>query len=257
MRDTIIKNLSTAIDPKVVVAIVDTYESMVSSFRRGDLDGCLTSSGKFVEHALRAVEYIRTGNAPPEIKTPAATVRQIENDVILSDSLRFLIPRVAWAMVYEIRSKRGAVHVKEIDPRHIDASLSVQAASWVIAEFLRLYHSGDERGVAEAMTELMRGDIPFVETFGGERVVTQKVPCNVELLLLLAGAKDGMDRKALGQSSKYAPPRVTVALQGLVEDRLVHKTRGDGRYHVTGTGERFLAEQLALDGKSPPVRKRA
>ena len=50
------------------------------------------------------------------------------------------MPRVAQAMVYEVRSKRSAVHVKEIGPRTIDAALCVQAASRVMAELLRLYH---------------------------------------------------------------------------------------------------------------------
>lgn len=250
MRDAVIKDLSATIDPKVAAALVGSYEKLVASSRRGDLDGCLTTAGLFVEHVLRAVEFVRTGVAPPEIKSVSATVRAIEGDTKLPDSLRYLIPRVAYAMIYEVRSKRGAVHVKEIDPRHIDASLAVQAASWVLAEFLRLYHSADEKVAAEAMAVLMRGHIPFVETFGDELVVTRKVPCDVEMLLLLAGAVgEGLDRTALGQASKYPPPRVSEAIQRLSSDRYVHQTR-DRRYHITGPGERFLAEQVAARGET-------
>jgi hypothetical protein len=50
-------------------------------------------------------------------------------------------------MIYDVRSKRGAVHVKEIDPRYIDVELSAMAASWILAEFIRLYHSDDEASV--------------------------------------------------------------------------------------------------------------
>jgi len=175
-------------------------------------------------------------------------VKAIEGNGNLPDSLRVLIPQVAKAAVYEIRSKRGAVHVKGIDPRHIDASLAVNAAGWVLAEFLRLYHSSDEKAVAEAMTALVRRQIPFIETFGEEHAVTMKVPCDVELLLLLANAvSEGLDRSALGQASKYPPPRVTEAIQRLSADRYVHKTR-DGKYHITGPGERFLAEHIAAQG---------
>ena len=80
------------------------------------------------------------------------------------------MPRVAQAMVYEVRSKRSAVHVKEIDPRTIDAALCVQAASRVMAELLRLYHVDGEADVTEAMAALMRGHIPLVEAFGDETV---------------------------------------------------------------------------------------
>ena len=50
-----------------------------------------------------------------------------------------MVPRIALAMIYDIRSKRGAVHVKEIDPRHIDVDLAVKAASWIMAELVRVY----------------------------------------------------------------------------------------------------------------------
>ena len=249
MRDALIRDLSISIDPKVAADLVDSYEALVGAFRRGDLDDCLRVSGLFVEHALRAVEFVRTGAAPPEIKSVSATVKAIEADAMINESLRFLVPRVAQMAVYEIRSKRGAVHVKGVDPRHIDATLAVHAAAWVLAEFLRLYHSSDEQAVAEAMAALMRGHVPFVEIIAGERVVTRKVTCDVELLLLLAGAVgEGLDRTTLGRASKFASQRVTETLQRLSKDRCVHKAR-EGKYHITGPGEQYLAEQVAAQGE--------
>ena len=119
----------------------------------------LTRAIRIVEHALRAVEFIRTGTAPLEIKSVAGTVKVIEGDTTVPEPLRYLVPRVGQMAIYEVRSKRGAVHVKDVDPRHIDANLAVHAAAWVLAEFLRLYHSSDERVVAEAMAALMRGHV--------------------------------------------------------------------------------------------------
>jgi len=99
--------------------------------------------------------------------------------------------------------------------------------------------------VAEAMAALMRGHVPFVESFGDERVVTKRVPCDIELLLLLAGAVgESLDRTALGKACKYPPPRVSEALRRLSDDRYAHQTR-DRRYYITGPGERFLAERVA------------
>src|SRR5258705_545125 len=242
MRDALIMDLSSVIEPRVATDLVESYEKLVSSFRRGDLDDCLRTAGLFVEHALRAVEFIRTGSAPPEIKSVAGIVKVIEGDATLSEPLRYLVPRVAQMAIYEVRSKRGTVHVKGVDPRHIDASLAVHAAAWV---------------VAEAMAALMRGHVPFVEAFGNERVVTRRVSCDVELLLLLAGTVgEGLDRTALGKASKYPPPRVSEAIRRLSDDRYVHQTR-DGKYHITGPGEQFLAEQVASQGEMiPPLMRR-
>jgi hypothetical protein len=154
MRDLIITNLSSAIDPQVVTALLGSYEKLTARFRKGDLDGSLAEAGKFVEHTLRALEFIRTGVTPKEIKAPQQTVKEIEKAQNLPEGLRLLIPRIAHSMIYDVRSKRGAIHVKEIDPRRIDAALSVQAASWVIAEFLRQYHAGDEVAVEQAWQTL-------------------------------------------------------------------------------------------------------
>lgn len=245
MRALIQKNLSSKIDAAVVAAVLDTYQKMVAERRKGAVEECLMQAGKFVEHALRAVEFIRTGSAPAEIKHPSDTIKAIEKDKGLPDSLRVLIPKVAHSMVYEIRSKRGAVHVKEIDPREIDASLCVQAASWVIAEMLRLYHVDSEAAVAEAMTVLMRAEMPLIETLGDEVVVTAKVPCPVELLLLIGRcAPAGIDRKALGLSSKNGSSTVSKTLQRLGADRLIHRT-ADGHFHITGPGEHHLTKAIS------------
>ncbi len=244
MRELIEKNLSASIDPKVVRAVVRSYGVLVAKHRKRDLDGCLNEAGKFVEHVLRAVEFVRTGTAPAEIKSVTATVKEIEKDKALPETLSVLVPRIAQAMVYDVRSKRGAVHVKGIDPRAIDAQLSVQAASWIVAELVRLYHVDDEGEVGIAMATLMRTALPMVEVFGDETVVTADVRSEVEMLLLVAQSEPtGLDRRAIGLSSKFAPATVTTALKKLERERCLHKTR-DGVFHVTGPGEAFLMDQL-------------
>jgi hypothetical protein len=155
-------------------------------------------------------------------------------------------------MIYDIRSKRGGMHVKEIDPRHIDAALATQAASWVLAEFVRLYHDDDEQAIARIMHDLMVGHVPFIEQFGDESVVTRDVPCNIELLLLLTKADArGIDRGALGRASKYAPATVTKTLQRMDKLRLVHRTRDGGLFHITAPGEQELAKFLLAEGNAP------
>jgi hypothetical protein len=219
-----------------------------SKFRRGDLDGCLGEAGKFVEHTLRAVEHIRTGTAPAEIKSAQQTVKEIEKDASLPEALRILMPRIAHAMIYDIRSKRGGMHVKEIDPRHIDAALAAHAASWVLAEFLRLYHDDDEQAIARTMHDLMARHVPFIEQFGDENAVTRAVPCNIEILLLLAkGGAQGVDRAALGRASKFSSSSVTQALKRMGRLRHVHRTR-DGYFHITAPGEQELARFLLAEG---------
>ena len=245
MRAQIVRDLSSEIDPTIANDLVEAYEELVAQHRSGSLEVALTKAGRFAENTLRAIEYIRTNVVLSEIKSVQASVRRIESDTALPDSLRLLIPRVVFGMMYDLRSKRDAVHVKEIDPRQIDVFLCVSAASWVMAELLRLYHSSDESAVTRCMLALSRTSIPYIESIDGETFVGQNVPTAIEVLLLLANASpEGMTRKAIGLAAKCSQPSVTRALKSHVADRHVHWAASGG-YFITSGGEQRLSAWLA------------
>ncbi len=249
MRAQIIQDLSAEINPKIVKDLIESYEELVSQHRSDNLESALTKAGRFVENILRAIEYIRTGEILTEIKQVQKAVRQIENDSNLSDSLRLLIPRIVVGMMYDLRNKRDAVHVKEIDPRHIDAFLCVSAASWVMAELLRLYHSSDEATVMRCMLALSRTSIPYIESIDGETFVVQRVPAAIEVLLLLANASpEGLTREAIGFAAKCSQPSVSRALKVQISARYTHRAES-GKYFITSGGERYLATWLADQGR--------
>ncbi|MGC4025214.1 MAG: hypothetical protein QM744_08720 [Mesorhizobium sp.] len=249
MRDAIIADLSTKVPVSLATELVDAYEQLVAKYRGGDLEAALTKAGRFVEHTFRLIEHIRTGTAPAEIKQVATTIRTIENDATLPDPLRILIPRAAYGMIYDLRSKRNAVHVKETDPTAIDVALTVAAAGWITAELLRLYHKSDEKAVQDAMLALTRGTIPMVESINGEVFVGRTVPAKVEMLLLLAHAKPkGMNRTALGNAAKCSQPSVSTALKALGSERMVHLGT-DQTYYITSGGEQTLGQWLISAGR--------
>ena len=248
MRAQILRDLSSEIEPTIANDLVEAYEELVSGHRSGNLEVALTKAGRFVENTLRAIEYVRSAAVPTEIKSVQTTIRQIESDTSLPDSLRLLIPRVIFGMMYDLRSKRDAVHVNEIDPRQIDAFLCVNAASWVMAELLRLYHSSDEAAVARCMLALSRTSIPYIESVSGETFVGQNVPAIIEILLLLANASpEGMTRREIGLAAKCSQASVTKALKTHRASRHVHQAKSDS-YYITSAGEERLSAWLAERG---------
>ncbi len=247
MRALVLASLQKAIDPSVAKDMVAAHEKLLGEFRKGDAEAALNVAGKFVEHVLRAIEHVRTGTAPSEIRSVAGTIKAIEADGSLPESLRVLVPRIAASMLFDVRSKRGAAHVKEINPRHIDASLVAQAAAWILAEFVRLYHVADETAVAEAMTALVQGSLPLIEKFEDEVVVTTPLHPETEVLLIVSASEPrGIDRKNLGLRVKHSAVAVTRAVQRLEAQRHIHKMK-DGVFRITGPGERSLVKQLARD----------
>ncbi len=92
MRDRIIADLSSVVPTSLATELVEAYEQLVAKHRSGELEAALTKAGRFVEHTFRLIEFIRTGTLPVDIKQVGATIRAVENDTSLADSLRFLIP---------------------------------------------------------------------------------------------------------------------------------------------------------------------
>ena len=256
MRALILQSLKSAIEPSVAEDLLRGYEKLVAEYRKGDAEAALNACGKFVEHVLRAIEFVRTGKAPGEIKSVAAAIKDIEKDATLSESLRILVPRVASSMMFDVRSKRGAAHVKEIDPRQTDAALAAQAASWVMSEFMRLYHVGSEREVAEAMAALMRGNVPLIEQFGDELVITTPIGLDAELLLHLFSAEpDGLNRSGISTRLKKESSTVSKAIKRLEVARHVHQMKS-GVFRITGPGEAALADKLVKIGATTSVAVR-
>lgn len=235
-------DLASKLDEKLVDHLLGSYAKLVGAYRAGQRADCLRESGLFVDLTLIAIQFIRSGQVLSEVKNVSELIKQFGNDSNLPDPLRVNIPRFAQAM-YEIRSKRGAVHKKEIDPQGIDAAICASTASWIIAEFIRNYHSSDEARVAEAMSSLMNVQIPLVEILGGEAVVTSTVPVGIELLLLIGQQGAAASRKTLGLASKFASQRVSDALKKLEKALYVHKA-SDGSFHLTTPGQRYLASEL-------------
>src|SRR5438067_9214681 len=130
MRELVLYSLERGFGASVAKELIAAHDKLQGEFRKSDAEAALNAAGLFAEHALRAVEHVRTGKTPSEIKSVSATIKTIENDGKLPESLRVLVPRIASALLFDIRSKRGAAHVKEISPRYIDAALTAQAASW-------------------------------------------------------------------------------------------------------------------------------
>ena len=247
MREQIKQELENKFHSCVVEDLISSYEELVCKYGIGDFEAALTKAGRFVEHTLLAIESLRSEAAPSEIKSVAKKIGELENDTTLDDSFRLLIPRVLYGMVYGIRNKRDAVHVKEIDPTRIDVALCVNAAGWVLAELVRISRKSDSILVEKYMLALSRSNVPFVEKINGETFVGRATSARTEVLLLLANSyPDGLTRTEIGQMSKYSPSAITNTLKYLVDSlqRYIHSD-ANRRYFITSSGEAYLAKEIA------------
>ncbi len=177
----------------------------------------------------------------------ATTKRELEQlpDERAPESVRVLIPRIASAMIYDPRSKKGAIHVKPIDPNYMDATLAVSGCDWVLAEFLRTYHVRESEELQGVIGSLVMRKVPYVERHGDRSFVTVHLGAEDEILLLLLDSSQGVGRSSIGKSlgNTYTQGRITQALQALVKKRFAVKTSGG--YAITGPGEAHISEVIS------------
>ena len=239
LKEIVIRELSKEIPEELVRDITFAYEAILIEYRKGCWEETLWKAGKFAENTFRILAF----QLSKRIEKEAPSFNEMKDKLEktpreeLPESIRVLVPRITSSLIYDPRSKRAAVHVKEINPDYIDANLVVSACSWVLAEFVRLYHISESGKIVEIMNELVQRKVPFVEIHEGKPFVTKALDCQSEILLLLLHYPTGLSRKQLGITfgRHYSPSVITLALQALEEARYILKTNEN--YEISGPGE--------------------
>jgi len=247
LKSSLIAELSTKIPTELVDDLMESYERVLTEFRKGRWEETLWAAGKYAENAFRILAFLLTGKVERECPNFNEIRDKLEKTPSekLPEPIRLLVPRIASSFVYDLRSKRAAVHVKEIDPYYMDANLIISACTWILAEFVRLYHTADTEKVVGIINELMQRKVPFIEMHEGKAFVTKPIDCQSEILLLLLNFPNGINRKDIGSvmGRNYSQGRVTQALQELEKSRQILKI--DERYIISGAGEERISRVLA------------
>jgi hypothetical protein len=122
-RETIISELSTELTPSLVRELIDSYEKVLVEFRKAAWDETLWKAGKFVENVFRLLDNLIHSRVLDQVPNMSDLKKELEGlpSSKFQDSIRILIPRIATAMIYDPRSKKGAIHVKPMNPDFLDA----------------------------------------------------------------------------------------------------------------------------------------
>ncbi|WP_299324070.1 hypothetical protein [Parasphingopyxis sp.] len=238
-NDRVRAALLSSFPEALVDDLLSTFNSAVEKHNAGDFDTCLVKAGLFSEHVIRALILESTSSLPDEIKNFSQAVQTLSKAVNLPESARILIPRILASSAYDMRSKRGAVHVKGVNPRKRDATQALGSMAWTLAELLSLYGDLEGYELDSTISTVMRRTMPHVEHVGGQFVVTAEMPAHLETLLIIDSHPEGVSRRSIGKLVKRSPSSVTHALTKLSKERMAHQN-SNGLWFITGKGESVL-----------------
>ena len=251
MINSIRSSLIRRHDSKLVDELLEAYNESKRNYyegghRLGEVEG-----GRFCEAAFRILEEATQGRFTP-IGSQLDT-NQLERRLSslssssYSKSIRLHIPR-ALRVVYDIRNNRDAAHLADgIDPNIQDASLVIAVISWVLAEFVRLYHGVSAKEAQGIVDDLSVRRAPVIQEFGSfPRILRADLRTSDYVLVLLYHAN--LKGASLTELSTWVRPSMRAnlrrTLRGLDEKAYVHPS-GE-HFEITMLGKQYVEDNRLL-----------
>lgn len=207
--------------------LISEYSSIAQNFSEHRWAPTELSGGLFCEISYTILKGHANGNFPPKPSKPKNFVqacRDLENNSHVPRSFQILIPRLLPSL-YEIRNNRGVGHVGgDVDPNQMDAAAVLSMTSWVMAEFVRVFHALDIPAAQATVDALIERPMPFVWVGDGtKRILDPSLNLRNQILILLSSSVEPVSIDDLQNWLKYKNRNyLNKLLQELDDDRSVY-----------------------------------
>lgn len=242
-------SLGARFNAKLVDELLEAFDEAKRNFYEGGHRLSAVEGGRFCEASYRILEEETRGSFTPIGKTLDTEGLEKKLSALpasgFSRSVRIYIPR-ALRVVYDIRNNRDAAHLADgIDPNIQDANLVISVISWVMAEFVRLYHGVPAEEAQRIVDELSVRRAPVIQEFGEvPRILRTDLKAGDYALVLLYHV--GSKGASLTDLSKWVRPSMKAnirrTLKGLDEKAFAHQS-GE-HFEIT-----YLGKQYAEDNR--------
>ena len=173
--------------------LLAAFNEIVKNYREHRWEPSELNGGKLCEAAYTIIKgWLEAGNYPNRAEKPTRFPNkcwEMERDyqhVPDSRSARILIPRMMIGL-YDIRNNRGVGHAgAEVNPNHMDATVVLYTAKWIMAELVRLLHTLTTREATAIVDGLIEREVAWVWTHGEKkRVLRTGMTWKQQTLVLL------------------------------------------------------------------------
>ena len=173
--------------------LISAFNEIVKNYREHRWEPSELNGGKLCEAVytickgwLDGAQYPARAEKPSRFPDKCWAMMNEYQHVRDSRSARILIPRMMIGL-YDIRNNRGVGHAgAEVDPNHMDATVVLYTAKWLIAELVRLLHTLSTEEATAIVDGLIEREVPWVWTHDGKkRVVRTGMTWKQQTLVLM------------------------------------------------------------------------
>ena len=233
--------------------LVQALQGILANYRQSRWGPSELDGGKLCEVVYTILRGHVDGAYPERASKPRDMVtacRDLENaGAGFPRSVRIQVPRLLIAL-YEIRNNRGVGHAGgDVNPSHMDATIVVAMAKWVVAELVRLFHAVDTATATAAVEALLSRELPVIWYVGTRaRVLTPKRTWRDQMLLRLYATTGSVPVAALVADIEHPQPayfRRDVLRPSHIA-RLIEWDQAAGTVEISPLGIRYVEEHLPL-----------
>lgn len=233
--------------------LVQAMQGILTNYRQGRWGPSELDGGKLCEVVYTILRGHVDGAYPARARKPRDMVtacRDLENAGSgFPRSVRIQMPRVLIAL-YEIRNNRGVGHAGgDVNPNHMDASVVVAMAKWLVAELVRLFHTLDTATATAAVEALLGRELPVIWHVGLRvRVLAAKLIWRDRMLLRLYAATGSVPVVALVADLEHPRPAYfrRDVLRPSHAARLIEWDQAAGTVEISPLGIRHVEDRLPL-----------
>lgn len=201
MRQILKAELSKNIHPSLIDELLKEYQDLSEGYNLNDNSKTLSAAGRFVEIVLATISYI--------YDKKLINLNKINFDKLYSkitnlpkkngneELLYLAIPRAA-RTIKTIRDKKRGSHRKDLDPFLEDRVLIKSSADWILASFIYLYSTEDEKVIKSIIENIIEKQLPLIEDFeDGGIMILKKISFAKKLLVILYVQKEMITKEKL------------------------------------------------------------
>jgi hypothetical protein len=252
------------LDPSKLLAVtpaalrdpmIEEYKEIASNYAEHRWEPSELKGGKFCEYAYWICHgyifgtYAAGPTKPPNMRDNCRAIEQQSDSGKPGDhSLRILIPRLLPGL-YDIRNNRGVGHVGgDVNPNLMDATAVYTMTSWIMAEFIRVFHAVSIAEAQEAVDALAERKMPLVWSPGGslKRVLETKLDSSQQTLLILHQSLAWLDESELYKSVEYSKLNLyrSNILAKLHKKRLIEYDKEGKRAKISPLGSSHVEKEI-------------
>jgi len=183
------------------------FNEIVKNYREHRWEPSELNGGKLCEAVytickgwLEGRNYSARAEKPRRFPETCWAMMNTYQHVPNSQSPRILIPRMMMGL-YDVRNNRGVGHSgAEVDPNHMDATVVLYTAKWLVAELARLLHTLTTEEATAIVDDLIEREVAWVWTHGNKkRVMRTGMTWKQQTLVLMLTEAGDVDEADLFQ----------------------------------------------------------